>query len=169
MRKGRLTSLSTWLESLVWAPYFVFPYIYNPPDWGWFWSYESQHGPLLNVIGVVLILVGFASIFISLFYLGLSRSLGQEVNLLKRSGLYRVSRNPQIITGVPLVVGYVVLLPSWYAIGWMMLYAVMAHMMVMTEEEHLNKIHGESYIQYCEQVPRYIGYLGNHNKKQEQD
>lgn len=162
-RKGRLTLLSTMLESIIWVPYFSFPYIYNPLDWGWFWSYEVQVSPVISVIGVISIVVGLASTIISVAYLGLRRSLGQEVNILRESGLYRVTRNPQIVACVPLVVGYVLLIPSWYALGWLILYAAMSHMMVVTEEEHLQNIHGEKYVQYCKRVPRYLDFPSKSN------
>lgn len=39
----------------------------------------------------------------------------------------------------------------------LLLYVVLIHLMVLTEEEHLLARHGNEYLQYCEQVPRYIG------------
>jgi protein-S-isoprenylcysteine O-methyltransferase Ste14 len=50
-----------------------------------------------------------------------------------------------------------VLWPSWYGVGWAILYAVVAHTMVLTEEEHLRDVYGEKFVRYCERVPRYIG------------
>jgi protein-S-isoprenylcysteine O-methyltransferase Ste14 len=54
--------------------------------------------------------------------------------------------------------GFVVLWPSGYALGWFFLFAILMHMMILTEEEHLQRIHGEEYVQYCKQVPRYLGF-----------
>ncbi len=157
-RRGQLTPLSTVLESLIWGPYFAFPYIYNPPGWAWFWSHRLQAPPILRLIGSISIVAGLAVLVVAMSGLGLLRSLGQEVNVLRQSGLYRFSRNPQIVAGALLVGGYVVLRPSWYALGWLVLYAAMAHMMVLTEEEHLCDVHGEDYVRYCIRVPRYLGF-----------
>jgi protein-S-isoprenylcysteine O-methyltransferase Ste14 len=55
------------------------------------------------------------------------------------------------------VIGIALLWPSWYALGWVALGAVIAHMMVLTEEEHLRRTLGESYLAYCQNVPRYVG------------
>ena len=158
-RKGRLTLLSGFLELLVWALYMGFPYIYNPPEWALFWSRDVPVGTPLRVIGVICILLGLVSAFGTMFWFGLRRAFGLEVNALKQTGPYRVTRNPQIVGGSLLVIGSAVLWPSWYALGWVVLYAVVAHMMVFTEEEHLRAVFGREYERYCERVPRYLGFL----------
>jgi protein-S-isoprenylcysteine O-methyltransferase Ste14 len=157
-RKGRLTLLSGFLELLIWALYVSFPYIYNPPEWASFWSRDVPVDTPLRVIGVICILLGLASAFGTMFWFGLRRAFGLEVNALKQTGPYRVTRNPQIVGGSLLVIGSAVLWPSWYALGWVVLYAVMAHMMVFTEEEHLRAVFGQEYERYCERVPRYLGF-----------
>jgi protein-S-isoprenylcysteine O-methyltransferase Ste14 len=157
-RKGRLTLLSSFLELLIWALYMGFPYIYNPPEWASFWSRDVPVDTPLRVIGVICILLGLASAFGTMFWFGLRRAFGLEVNALKQTGPYRVSRNPQIVGGSLLVIGSAVLWPSWYALGWAVLYAVVAHMMVFTEEEHLRAVFGQEYELYCERVPRYLGF-----------
>ena len=90
--------------------------------------------------------------------LGVRKTMGQKAEVLAQVGLYRMSRNPQILGGGLAVVGIAVLWPSWYALGWVVLYGVVGHMMVLTEEEHLRNVHGEKYERYCERVPRYIGF-----------
>ena len=92
-------------------------------------------------------------------WLGLSRSFGQKGKKLELSGPFRVTRNPRLLGGVLLVIGYVVHWPSWYALGWLVLFAAMMHMMVLTEEEHLHYIHVEEFERYCQRVPRYLGIL----------
>jgi protein-S-isoprenylcysteine O-methyltransferase Ste14 len=83
--------------------------------------------------------------------------MGQKVDVLKQSGPYRITRNPQIVACFIAVFGYVLLWPSWHTLGWVISFSVIAHMMVLTEEEHLRNIFGEKYVQYCVRVPRYIG------------
>ena len=74
---------------------------------------------------------------------------------------YRITRNPQLLGGALLVFGYVLLWLSCYALGWLTLFAVMAHLMILAEEGYLLNIHGERYEQYCRRVPRYIGFPKN--------
>jgi protein-S-isoprenylcysteine O-methyltransferase Ste14 len=156
--KGRLTRLSGFLELLVWGLYMSFPYLYNPPEWAWFWSRDVPIGTPLRVIGVICVVAGLVLAFGTMFWFGLRRAFGLEVNALIQSGPYRVTRNPQIVGGSLLVIGSTVLWPSWYALGWVVLYVVVAHTMVFTEEEHLRAVFGSEYERYCEGVPRYFGF-----------
>jgi protein-S-isoprenylcysteine O-methyltransferase Ste14 len=135
-----------------------FPYIYNPPEWASFWSRDVPVDTPLRVIGVICIVLGLALALGTMFWFGLRRAFGLQVNLLKQTGPYRVTRNPQIVGGSLLVIGSAVLWPSWYALGWVVLYAIVAHMMVFTEEEHLRAVFGQEYERYCKRVPRYLGF-----------
>jgi protein-S-isoprenylcysteine O-methyltransferase Ste14 len=156
LSRGRLSLLSTTLESLIWGPFFCFPYIYNPPSWPAFWLPDRDIHPLIRYTGVALIIIGLALMLIAMASLGFRRSFGQEVNRLKQTALYGLTRNPQIVGSWPLILGVAIRWPSWYALGWMVIFAAMAHMMVLTEEEHLQDVFGEVYRRYCERVPRYI-------------
>lgn len=86
------------------------------------WHSLSDVSPVLSVTGWILIIVGLASLFITMAGFGLRRSLGQEVNVLKQSGFYRLSRNPQIVASALAVIGYAMLWPSWHTLGWVVLY-----------------------------------------------
>ena len=152
-RKSHLTPLSSTLELLVFGAYMCFPYVFNPADWVNFWEHiEFPH----QIIGLVLILLGMGIAFGTMVWFGIRRAFGQEVNRLVVSGPYRLTRNPQVVGGYPMVIGVAVQWPSWYALGWVILWGVITHMMILTEEEHLLNVFGEEYAQYCKQVPRYI-------------
>jgi protein-S-isoprenylcysteine O-methyltransferase Ste14 len=156
-RKGQLTLLSGFLELLVWGLYMGFPYLYNPPEWAWFWSRDVPVGTPLRIVGVILILGGLVLAFGTMLWFGLGRAFGRRVDRLVRAGPYRFTRNPQLVGGSLLVIGSVVLWPSWYALGWTALYGFVAHMMVLAEEEHLGVAYGAEYARYCARVPRYLG------------
>jgi protein-S-isoprenylcysteine O-methyltransferase Ste14 len=156
-RVGRLGPLTVFLEFLIWGAFVCFPTIYNPSGWWSIWFADTFVGPLLGGIGSALTIFGVAITVVAMGMLGVCRTLGQTGEVLGQRGLYRVSRNPQIVSFGVAVVGIAVLWPSWYALGWMALYVVIAHMMVLTEEEHLRKQFGETYLRYCARVPRYLG------------
>ena len=75
--------------------------------------------------------------------------------------MYRFSRNPQIVGGALTAAGCALLWTSWYALGWIVLYAVVGHMMVLTEEEHLRNVYGGEYTTYLKRTPRYVGIPQN--------
>lgn len=156
-RINRLTPLTGLAELLVWALFFGFPYLYNPPEWASFWSEDVPVSTPLRTAGLVLIALGFLSAFGTMLWFGLRRAMGQQVDRLVQSGPYRISRNPQLVGGTLLVIGTALLWPSWYALGWIVLYGVISHLMVITEEENLHRVFGEEYARYCERVPRYLG------------
>lgn len=157
LRRGRLTLVSTMLETVIWGAYLSFPYLYNPPAWAAFWLPDHAVHPLLRYVGMILIVTGFVFGLIAMASLGFRRSFGQEVNALKQTGLYALTRNPQIVLFSPLIVGLALRWPSWYALGWVILFSAMIHLMVLTEEEHLRQAFGEEYARYCKRVPRYLG------------
>mgnify|MGYP001076497985 CR=1 FL=1 len=154
----RLTPLTFFLQILIWGTFFAFPCIYNPFNWAWSRSSASQAIPVLGGLGWACVWIGLIILAIAFAWLGLLRSCGQGLNKLEMSGLYHVTRNPQLMGGALIIIGYTMLWPSWYALGWVVLYAIMAHMMVLTEEKHLHAVHGEAYAQYCKRVPRYLGF-----------
>jgi protein-S-isoprenylcysteine O-methyltransferase Ste14 len=156
-QKGRLTPVSGFLQLLIWGLYFGFPTIYNPPEWVRFWSRDVPVSAPVRIAGLICIGAGMAVAFGTMIWFGLRRAFGLQVDGLIQRGVYRVSRNPQLVGGSLLVIGTVVLWPSWYALGWAALYGVVGHLMVITEEEHLREVYGEAYARYCERVPRWLG------------
>ena len=153
-RKRRLTWLSVLLEFFIFALHANFSYIYLPAEWPNLpmWPENS----LLNAIGLIMLVGGFVGVAIGMIGLGFKRLFGREVGEIKQTGLYGLSRNPQIIAYGIMVLGWAVLWPSWQGLGWVALYGVISHMMVITEEEYLREVDSEAYERYCEHVPRYI-------------
>lgn len=70
------------------------------------------------------------------------------------------SRNPQFACGALLVLGYVLLRPSWLAAGWAVLFMFLAHWMVKAEEGHLLRMFGKEYEEYSARTPRFFGWKG---------
>jgi protein-S-isoprenylcysteine O-methyltransferase Ste14 len=89
-------------------------------------------------------------------WFGIKRAFGISVDGLQQEGPYKISRNPQVLGGYLLVIGVALQWPSLYSLGWILMYAIIMHWMVITEEEHLNRVFGEEYERYCARVPRYI-------------
>ena len=154
--RGRLSTLPSILQLLVFIGFFSFPYQYNPPEWAcsWIGNYSSSQG--LYLAGFLLICIGFLVAFGTMAWFGIKRAFGIHIDGLKKVGPYKLSRNPQILGGFLLVIGTSLQWPSLYSLGWILLYAIIAHWMVITEEEHLIQEYGDEYEEYCSEVPRYL-------------
>lgn len=150
-RNGRLTPLSAALESILFFLLGTSAYIFVPGDW------PTVHARVVNMIfGWSCIICGLGAAIIAISQLGLSRSFGINANMLKQTSFYRLTRNPQVLGFVIAVIGFVILWPSWYAVGWAAQFLILAHVAVVTEEEHLRNRYGNEYSAYCKRVPRYI-------------
>lgn len=91
--------------------------------------------------------------------LGTGASFGVSAPALQASGLYGLVRNPQVSAmGIGLL-GYLILWPTWRLIGVVLLYFPIAHLMVITEEEHLARTLRGRYQEYLTRVPRYVPRL----------
>jgi protein-S-isoprenylcysteine O-methyltransferase Ste14 len=151
-QRGRLAPLSVFLETLVFFCHGLITVIYLPADWPALPASRLHAG-----IGAVPVVVGLAVVVAGMTEVGLRNAFGQSEGL-RQTGLYRWTRNPQIVGYGLFVAGIAVLWPSWYALGWALLFVPLAHLMVLTEEEHLRNVFSEAYARYCEQVPRYLRF-----------
>ncbi len=156
LKRGHLTWLSSSLQLIVFAGVMSIPYLFNPPEWPWFWRLDGSYLFLLRILGMAIILLGFFIAFGTMVWFGIRRAFGFEVKGLIRVALYRLTRNPQIIGGYLLVIGITVQWPSWYSLSWIIMYGLIGHWMIITEEEHLRGEYGQEYEDYCEQTPRYL-------------
>jgi protein-S-isoprenylcysteine O-methyltransferase Ste14 len=117
--------------------------------------------PLLQAIGLLLLLSGLALIF-TVTYLFFTVGKGTPVPIeppkkFVVSGIYKYSRNPMfvgntlVLLGLSLIFGHLLLY----------LYTLLAFLIfhigvVIYEEPGLRKRFGESYINYCKKVPRWL-------------
>jgi protein-S-isoprenylcysteine O-methyltransferase Ste14 len=153
---GCLSTRSAILQALVFFVYGGFPSIYLPGYW------PVSHVDLpLRIMGLTSLTIGLVIMLIGIYRLGLLRALGLQTNGLKKTSYYQVTRNPQVFGCVLYIIGFVILWPSWFALGWGLSLMVILHVMVLTEEEHLRNAYGQDYELYCKSVPRYLGIPKN--------
>jgi protein-S-isoprenylcysteine O-methyltransferase Ste14 len=142
------------LEFLIFGLHANLPYLYLTTPWPAFPplpknAFQLALGLFFGTLGLVASLVSMAN-------LGFKTTVGDQPCRLHQTGPYRWSRNPQLLTYGILLLGGVILYPSWEAAAWFVLYGAIAHIMVLTEEEHLEALFKEEYQKYRQQVPRYI-------------
>ncbi|MBU1023545.1 hypothetical protein KKB99_04565 [bacterium] len=153
LNKGRLTPFSTFLELIVFFLHASSSYLYLDFDF----SHVNRDFPIYPV-AILFMVIGMSLLFINMAKLSLVVSFGSRNTGLQKSGMYRCTRNPQIVTYLLFLIGYLMLwTPSWTALVWLVTLVVMAHRMVLTEEEHLLLAYGDEYRKYCSKTPRYPG------------
>jgi len=148
---GRLSRPIAILQSGFFCVYAISSYIFLDSRFS-----QVDTAGWLFPLAILLMLAGFLVILFSMPFLG-RRSFGMEVGSLRTTGLYRYSRNPQLVGGFFFIAGYAMLWPSWEGASWAGLWLVIAHWMVRGEEMHLESVFGEEYRTYCARTPRYLG------------
>ena len=152
---GRLTGTSTALQISLFVLHGASSYVLLD-------SHLSAIDTANPLFGFALVLIGGGLVLLltTMGRFGVKRAVGQEASGLTCSGMYRKSRNPQVVFYGIVVVGYSLLWPSWTGVIWVILYAVLAEMMVRMEESHLKRAYGAEYVDYCTSTPRYMDLPG---------
>jgi len=75
------------------------------------------------------------------------------------TGLYRVSRNPQILALVIAFLGISVAGGSWLAVLLLVGLQLLVHARILAEEGSCLQQYGDSYRSYMNRVPRYLWFL----------
>jgi len=107
------------------------------------------------ILAFLLMAAGLIIVLASMPILG-QRSFGQQVGKLHTEGIYRYTRNPQLVGSFLFLVGYSLLWPHWLGAIWVLLWLPISAWMVRAEEEHLRQVFGREYEAYCESVPRFF-------------
>jgi len=72
------------------------------------------------------------------------------------TGLYRVSRHPQIVMASLILLGGCIAIGSWSALLAWLLARVFSHFGILGEEDVCRQLYGEEYSEYLQRVPRYF-------------
>ncbi len=80
------------------------------------------------------------------------------VDHLVTHGPYQYSRNPQYITDTLAIVGFMILANSWMVCILGLVGIGLYILAPLTEEPWLAEKYGESYLEYKDRVPRFIGF-----------
>jgi len=111
------------------------------------------------IVGIIVCLISSVILILGFVTLGpFLRTMGINSKELKVSGIYKYSRNPQIVGYGFLIAGCGVFWPSWYVFAGLISYIFIVHKMVLTEEIHLENLFADRYVSYCNSTPRYFIY-----------
>jgi protein-S-isoprenylcysteine O-methyltransferase Ste14 len=91
--------------------------------------------------------------------LGTPAPIDAPINLVV-NGLYRFARNPMYVGVFCLIASRAVYFWSFAVVLYLVFVATCVQLfIVLYEEPHLRKMFGEQYLEYCNQVPRWIPRL----------
>ena len=112
----------------------------------------------LDVIGYILLVPGLLFSVLSLFTLGRSTRFGIPTNktTLKTGGLYRISRNPIYLGFNLITVSSVLILLNPVILVLGVFSMSVYHLIIMAEEQFLEKAFGSDYLEYKKRVRRYV-------------
>ena len=147
-------SWSSWEK---WFNYvFGIPFFFGIPILGFLdWNSFVLSRPASLYAGIVLLVVGLGITFDGLAILGLRTSVG-ETGALQTDGLYRYTRNPQVIGDLVSLVGVVAITNSWLVLWVCVLNAVWHLLLPYIEEPWLYEQFGDPYKSYLETTPRFV-------------
>ena len=109
-------------------------------------------GVFVAVIGVTLCLAGI------ILFRSVPKMMCQDVGALTESGIYHWSRNPQYMGYLLFLLGFALTDWSIWCLAALLVVAISLHLLVLIEEEHLRRVFGGQYIDFCHRVPRYVGW-----------
>jgi len=117
-------------------------------------------------LGIPVLVVGLGILVSAMdLFRGFSRWLGSATPALKTNHLYGLSRNPQFVGYGLLILGVQI---AWgRPLGWIGVFAylVLIRFVALVEEEHLTRLYGQPYRDYCARVPRFVGWRGRAGRK----
>jgi protein-S-isoprenylcysteine O-methyltransferase Ste14 len=111
------------------------------------------------LLGFMLGLLGLGLCRIAQVTIGKSWRVGIDEQTkpgLVTNGMYRYIRNPTYSGLYLLCIGVWLINPTILYSYWILLFFVMMEFQVRCEEEYLESIYGNEYLEYCKRTKRYI-------------
>ena len=116
-------------------------------------------GTELDYVGVFIGLVGIVQCLLGIMYFrSIAKMLCMDTGVLTITGPYRWGRNPQYVGWVLFLLGFALNDWSLWCLAALLVVAISLHLLVLVEEEHLYRVFGEQYAEFCRKTPRYIGW-----------
>ena len=111
------------------------------------------------LIGVLMLFLNLIISFLALLQMRDSWRVGIKENdktELINDGIFRFTRNPYFLSYIVLFLAYILLVANILLIISSLIAIFSIHKMIMKEEKYLEALHGEKYLDYKNNVPRYF-------------
>jgi protein-S-isoprenylcysteine O-methyltransferase Ste14 len=110
----------------------------------------------IEVVAMSIMALGLLGCLWPLRHFSKGMWTGRRQPHLVTTGPYRFSRNPQYVTYFFFLAGYAVMGRTFLAWTALILYWIVVHLIVLIEEEHLERLFGDDYRTYKGETPRYL-------------
>ena len=110
-----------------------------------------KFGSIEFIIGLIIFLIGLTGLVISILNFK-NAPFDKPIT----TGLYKISRNPQIVMIFIIFLGYTFLIGSWLSMIILLFSFMGQHFSLLGEERRLTEQYGDSYLEYKKKVPRYF-------------
>jgi protein-S-isoprenylcysteine O-methyltransferase Ste14 len=117
----------------------------------WLRFFPALLHPLSFALGIVLCLAGYAATLWCYAIMGDTWRIGinqDERNTLVTRGPYRLVRHPIYLFQVVMLVGAVLLLPTWLSLAVLVFHLLCVMIKAADEESYLLTVHGQAYRDY---------------------
>ncbi len=108
----------------------------------------------LFIVSTIFVLLGLLGVLIALLNF---KNAPPDQPVI--TGLYQISRHPQIVTSSLVILGACLMVGSWIALILLLLARIFGHASLIAEEQICLEIYGQPYRQYLEKVPRYLFFF----------
>jgi protein-S-isoprenylcysteine O-methyltransferase Ste14 len=136
--------------------YLVFAAAFNLPSVSKQVFFDSQ---IISWLGVLLCLAGLSVFLWSLISFGKSFRVGidtEHSDKLVTTGAFGFSRNPIYVGFAFILLGQFLVFPNWILLLYIGAGVWLFHRQVLREEEHLKRVYGKEFEDYCRRVRRYL-------------
>lgn len=106
-------------------------------------------GLFISVVGLALCLQGMIA------FGSVAKVMCLQNDRLTLDGAYQWSRNPQYVGWLLCLLGFSLNDWSQMCLAVLLLVMISLHYLVLIEEEHLRRVFGDPYVEFCRKVPRY--------------
>ena len=148
---------SVFIACCVWSVYIMLSILNFYCAWHSVWPFNLDN-IILSVAGILIVIIGGVLYVAGIVTFGsLRRASGLLNDQLITKGIYRFSRNPQLLGWGFVISGVSLIGESGLALLISFLYWVACHCQVLIEERHLKKVFGDEYKLYIARTHRYFG------------
>ena len=138
---------------------YVFIYAFFPSWHEYFLPIKQLANPIINYIGLSLMLISLLWTIIAQVHMKNSWRIGIDTETkteLVTSGLFSISRNPIFFGMIITLIGAFLVTPNALTVLFLILAYIIIQIQIRLEEEFLTKEHGQKYLNYKQKVRRLI-------------